>query len=68
MNPDMWFYIHHHYGTGYMSNPYYGTYIGYPSCEILPLNDPPINDKWGDYELIYYKPNSQHPFVPFTGP
>ncbi|NHM33828.1 hypothetical protein [Neobacillus terrae] len=29
MNPDMRFYMHHHFGTGYMPCPFYGGNMGY---------------------------------------
>lgn len=36
MNPEMRYFMHYHYGTGYMPCPFYGNYMGYgdPSYEI----------------------------------
>ncbi|MED3564214.1 hypothetical protein [Bacillus xiapuensis] len=29
MNPEIRNYMYHHYGTGYMLSPFYGTHMGY---------------------------------------
>jgi len=66
MNPALDLYLRY-YRPAYIPYPYYDTYMGYeyPNYEVIPLNT--INNYWNDYDLIYFNPGGQHPFVPFTG-
>jgi len=67
MNPEMGLFIRHpYYRPAYIPSPY-DPYMGYeyPTYEVIPLNT--LNNYWNDYDLIYFNPGGQHPFVPFTG-